>query len=165
MPGTQCPPGAGAVVLGSLPRQAGGGPGRACAAQSRIPAVVQILAPPLLPFEPSEPLFFQLWNGNLNGTWSLKSFGRMREGSAQSLAHSNHSHKYPPSLVQSEILLESKRLNRVFSNDMCFARKKIWVPVSAVPTAGCVIFHEFLDLSELHCPHLQNKDDSAHLTR
>ena len=89
----------------------------------------------------------------------------MREGSAQSLAHSDHSHKYPPSLVHSEILLESKHLNRVFSNDMCFARKKIWVPVSAVPIAGCVIFHEFLDLSELHCPHLQNKDDSAHLTR
>lgn len=41
-------------------------------AQSRIRAVVQILALPLLPFEPSEPLFFQLWNGNLNSTCSIK---------------------------------------------------------------------------------------------
>lgn len=89
----------------------------------------------------------------------------MGEDSAQSLAHSNHSHKYPPSLVHSEILLESKHLNRVFSNDTCFAGKKVWVPVSAVRVAGCVIFHEFLDLSELHCPRLQNKADSAHLTR
>ena len=89
----------------------------------------------------------------------------MREDSAQSLARSNHPHKYPPSLVDSEIVLESKHLNRVFSNGTCFARKKVWVPVSAVPIAGCVIFHEFLDLSELHCPHLRNKAGTAHLTR
>lgn len=40
-----------------------------------------------------------------------------------------------------------------------FAVKTIWVPVSAVPVASCVVSDKFLDFSE------QNKDDSAHLTR
>lgn len=65
--GTQCPPKAGSCSprLPSLP----GGWG----AQSRITVqLFQILALPLLPFEPSEPLFFQLWNGNLNSTCSIK---------------------------------------------------------------------------------------------
>lgn len=85
----------------------------------------------------------------------------MRGDSAQSLAHSSHSHKYPPSLVHSG----SEHVNLVFSKGTWFAVKEIRVPVSAVPVAGCVIFDRFLDLSELHCPHLQNKDDNAHLTR
>ena len=76
MPGTQVPPRAGAVVLGSLPCQVGG-------ASEPDLAVVQILALPLLPFEPSEPLFFQLWNGNLNSTCSVKVLwkGERRLGS------------------------------------------------------------------------------------
>ena len=71
MPGTQCPPGAGAGCGPRLPSPTGGwGPGRACAAQSLIRAAVQILARPLLPFEPSEPLCFQLeWKSE----WHLVS--------------------------------------------------------------------------------------------
>lgn len=58
-------------------------PARWVGPQSRIRAVVQILALPLLPFEPSEPLFFQLWNGNLNSTCSVKVLwkGERRLGS------------------------------------------------------------------------------------
>lgn len=48
---------------------------------------------------------------------------------------------------------------------MWFAMKKIWVPVSAVPISRCVILDKFFDFSELRFPHLQNKDDNAHLKR
>lgn len=56
----------------------------------------------------------------------------------------------------------SEHFNKVFSKKpMVCKEKKIWVPVKAGSMVGCVIFDKFLDLSEIHCPHVQSKGDNA----